>query len=89
MRNYHPKVRFYYVVRLYNIKLIRAAVPVSRLNIFRKYMMIDVDIPDGFNLACDVARRLHCSVLAYSPHDERYYPFFNYDSSVKFNPLPK
>ncbi len=89
MRNFHPIVQSYFVVRLCDTNLIRCCVPVPRKNIQGKIMMIQYFVSNGLTLACNVAHDEYATVLAYSPLDDSYYPLYNYDPAIKFIPTPK
>ena len=89
MRNYHPIVQSYFVVRLRDIKLIRSCVAVPRKNILSKIMMIQYFVNNGLSIARDIARDEFATVFAYCPLDDSFYPLYNFDPEVRFISTPK
>lgn len=88
MRINRPLIYSYHVVRLTDIKHIRACSPVSRKHIFAEYSKILSFLLDSYDMSVFFADKLSATVLGYCPYDGKFYPLHNSDHDIKFLSSP-
>jgi hypothetical protein len=88
MRINRPLIYSYHVVRLTDIKHIRACVPVSRKHIFAEYSKMLSFLLDSYDMSVFFADKLSATVLGYCPYDGKFYPLHNFDPDIKFISTP-
>lgn len=88
MRNPHPLIYSYHVVRLRNVTHLRSCVPVPRKQIFSDYSKIVALFHDSYEISSDLCFRVSGTLLGYSAYNKCYYPLANFDPDIKFNPIP-
>ncbi len=88
MRINRPLIHSYHVVRLTDIKHIRACSSISRKHIFAEYSKMLSDLPDSYETSLFFADKLSATVLGYCPYDKKFYPLHNSDHEIKFLSCP-
>ena len=89
MRTKRPLIHSYHVVRLRDVKHLRSCESVNRKHIFIEYSKILELCNESYETSLNLAAASYSTLLGYCAYNKCFYPLFNADPDIKFNPVPK